>query len=354
MIGVLGAGDIAEIYLQNLPRLGHPPVAIASRRGPQAIAARYGLRAMTPEALLADPSVQIVLNLTPAAAHFETTRAALLAGKHVYSEKPLASTMTEARELVRIADAHGLRLAIGPDTVLGPAVQTARRLVAEGAIGTPVLALASKISGGMEHRHPAPHGFYAKGAGPVMDVGPYPIAALIEILGPVSRVCGLTHAGRPERIATAGDGLPFRPSVATTNLGLLRFACGAVGNLVTTWDAVEAEPPLLAIHGTEGTITLPDPNWFGGTVRLHRRGAALEGISTDALPFGNQRSAKNLPVADWRGSGLAEMVRAIEQGRLPHLSHYKALHLLEIASALSEPTDGWNDMLHTDFVMQAR
>ncbi len=333
-IGIIGCGNISDVYLKNATGLLEDleVVAVADLVAARAEAKAEAFavpRALAPDALIADAEVEIVVNLTVPAAHAPVAEAALLAGKHVHNEKPLAIRLQEAKALLEEAEARRLRLGSAPDTFLGGGHQTARALLDEGAVGRPVAATAFMMGGGPERWHPDPAFFYQPGGGPMFDMGPYYLTALVHLLGPVRRVAGMTTKGRPERVvgsgAKKGERIPVQ--VPTHIVGALEFAAGAIGTLITSFDVPGgAAVPRIEIYGTEGTLAVPDPNGFGGMVRLRMAG---------------EKNWTEVPVErpyteNSRGLGVADMARAIRTGRPNRASGALAYHVLEVMHAIHE------------------
>jgi predicted dehydrogenase len=278
--------------------------------------------------LFADPEVDIVLNITRPNEHYEVTKAALLAGKHVYSEKPLAAEFELGVELVKLAQEKGLMLGGAPDTFLGAGLQTCRRLIDDGYIGIPIGCLARMISRGPESWHPDPEFFYKPGGGPMMDMGPYYITALINMLGGVKSVCGMTNMSYPERIFTCKEhyGEKTKVETPTSIAGVLEFKSGAMGTIYTTFDVSYNSGAALEIYGSEGTLFCPDPNNFGGEVKLLRRGQT----EAKVLPHLYKYSENS------RGLGLADMAKALQTGRDFRASYVQTLHVLEILTSIQK------------------
>jgi predicted dehydrogenase len=295
----------------------------------QAMAEQYGVpRVLSVEALLADPSIEIVLNLTIPQAHGEIGLAALAAGKSVYNEKPLALTRDEGRQMLALAAEKGLRVGGAPDTFLGGGLQTCRELIDAGAIGAPVAATAFMMSRGHEHWHPNPVFYYQKGGGPMFDMGPYYLTALVSLLGPVQRVSGATRITRSQRTITSQPryGEVINVEVPTHVAGLLDFAAGPIGVIITTFDVQASTLPWIEIYGTAGTLAAPDPNTFGGPVRLRLAGDS---------------EWKEVPVTrpyteNSRGLGLADMAEGIRTGRAHRASGELAYHVLDIMHAIHD------------------
>ena len=342
-VGIVGCGNIAEAYLSRAPLFrGIEMVAVADL-DPELAASRartYGLRAMTPDALLAS-DVEVVVNLTPPGAHYTVSRAILEAGKHAYSEKPLCLSLDDGHALRDMAAARGLGIGCAPDTWLGGGGQLARRMVDEGAIGRVTHGTAHVMGPGMEGWHPNPGFFFQPGGGPVLDMGPYYVAHLVNLLGPVAEVAAMANRGRDTR--TIGSGPRFGQAVSvdidTTVHALLRFGSGAVVTFGASWDVHANRPSHLELHGTEGSLVLPDPNFFGGAVhRVHGDGPTDAHLPDDH-PFA--RPSRPSGPADYRIAGLAEMIGALGAGRTPRCGIDFALHVVEVLLAvLQSGTDG--------------
>ncbi len=259
-VGLIGAGNISTTYLQVAQTLdAFQIVACADVRleAAQAQAERFQIPTVcTVDELLADPTIELVLNLTTPDAHGTIALAALAAGKSVYNEKPLAMTRAEAQQMLALAAAKGLLVGGAPDTFLGGGIQSCRDLIDAGAIGTPVAANAFMMSRGHEHWHPNPVFYYKPGGGPLFDMGPYYLTALVALLGPVARVTGSARISRPTRTISSQprDGEVIDVEVPTHVAGLLDFASGPIGVLVTTFDAQASELPRIEIYGTDGDL----------------------------------------------------------------------------------------------------
>jgi predicted dehydrogenase len=341
-VGVIGCGNISDIYLTNarlFPELAFVACADIRAGAAETAAARYGITALSVEQILGRDDINVILNLTVPGAHAEISLAALAAGKHVYSEKPLATTLADGRDIVRTAARLGLRVGAAPDTCFGAAVQTARRLLDTGEIGRPLIGLAAVLSHGMEHWHPAPDFFYKEGGGPVLDLAPYYIAALANLLGPVRSVVATSQIGNSERIITAPQspflGQSIQVETFTSVQTILEFVCGAQISFLLSWDVWPHCAPFIELHGTDGSLSLPDPSWFGGSVKLARRAENWVDFKSDDLVLGQP----NYPthggqVANYRGVGLAEMARAIAEGRPHRASGELALHTLAVMDAI--------------------
>jgi predicted dehydrogenase len=315
-VALLGVGDIAEQYVRGLAQFPQAElVAVADRDGERARAraAEWGVRGLSPEELLADAEVELVVNLTPPLAHVETTRAALAAGKHVYSEKPLAVSVEDGRALLALARERGLGLACAPDTFLGSALQTA--LEALPRIGTPLAAQAFVGDRGPEHWHPAAQAYYEQGAGPLFSLGPYYLTALVQLLGRIEAALAFATLPAVPRLVS--------PTIETTYAGALRFANGAIATLFASYDVQGRRVPPIEIYGSEATLSVPDPNLFDGPVLLGR------GDEWEELPVRHTTGRG-------RGIGAADLVDALAAGRQPRASGEQALHVLDAMCALQE------------------
>lgn len=340
-VGIVGCGVISGIYMQNMALFrGIALRACADIRpeAAQAQAAKFGIDARSIDALLASADIDIVVNLTVPNAHFAVSHAALTAGKHVFGEKPLAVSVEDGRRLVAEFEARGLALGCAPDTFLGAGGRLARRFVDEQRVGRILAGSAFLLSHGMEHWHPDPEFFYKPGGGPILDIGPYYIGALVNLLGPVARVQAQGSAGFAERIVTAAGprtGHRIAVETPTTVTALLQFAEGAQVTLAMSWDVWKHGHPAIELYGTEGSMRVPDPNFFGGTIEFSDRDGEWQHADSSGLVFGhaNWRSP-NWPAsrpnqANYRCLGLAELAHSVVTGT-PHRSSGRlALHVLE-------------------------
>ena len=326
-VGIVGLGVISSQYLDLFAQ--SPSIRIAAvadlrpDRTAEVAAGIPGARALTVDEMMADPEVQTVLNLTVPAAHAEVAHAAIAAGKSVHGEKPLALTVAEGRAVMDAAAAAGVHVSAAPDTVLGTGIQTARRLVDDGAIGRPVAASATWVSPGHELWHPAPGFYYAPGGGPLFDMGPYYLTSLVHLLGPVVAVTGAARRARAERTIATGPhaGERIEVEVDTHVSGLLEHAGGAVSTVVTSFDAVRTAAPPIEVHGERGSLSVPDPNMFDGEVRL----AALGEDGWRSVPAS----------AGYEGSGRGiGLIDAIASGGAGRAGGALALHVLDVMESL--------------------
>ena len=335
-IGVIGAGAISPLYLRYLTRRDDVTVAAIADLNLERAASRareFSLSAgLTPAALLARGDIDLVLNLTTPAAHASVSAAALHAGKHVYSEKPLAISPTDGARLVSQAAAAGRHLACAPDTILGSGIQTAIQALDAGIIGRPVGATLAFLNHGHEHWHPDPAFYYQPGGGPVLDMGPYYVTALVSLLGPVTRVVSLAAQTFARRIVTspARAGEEIVVGVPTHVVGLLETAAKVPVQVTMSFDVWHHTLPHVEIYGTEGTLEVPDPNTFGGPVRVRRADEA----AARELPL-----RPDLPQEQARGVGVVDLVHAVREGRPGRLDGVLGAHVLDVLAALARGGD---------------
>ncbi|MCP2267016.1 Gfo/Idh/MocA family protein [Promicromonospora thailandica] len=326
-VGIVGTGAISGQYLTTFERLeGVRLVAVADLDAARsaAVAAAQGVRALTVDELLTDPEVDLVLNLTVPAAHADVALRAIAAGKSVYGEKPLAANLADARAVLDAARAAGVRVGCAPDTVLGTGVQTARRAIDDGLVGTPVAATATMVTPGHERWHPDPDFYYQPGGGPLLDMGPYYVTALVTLLGPVVSVIGAASHTRDTRTIGSGPraGQTVPVAVDTHVTGVLRHASGALSTLVMSFDAVATRASNIEVHGQSGSLVVPDPNQFDGEVHLHELGGDWRVLE----PSAGYRDAG-------RGFGVADLA-ATPDGEQPRASGELAYHVLDVMTSL--------------------
>lgn len=333
---MIGCGTISGIYFQNLNSFeGTEVVACADLdiERAKAKAAEHGIpRGCSVEELLADESIELVVNLTIPAAHAEVTLQALESGKHVYGEKPLAVTRDDGKRILELASAKGLRVGSAPDTFLGAGIQTCARLIEDRLIGDIAGAVAFMATGGPESWHPSPEFFYQTGGGPMFDMGPYYLTALATLLGPIQEVTGMTRITRAERMIGSEPkrGQKMKVEIPTHIAGTLRFTSGAIGTMMTSFDVPGGHHlPRIEIYGTEGTLSVPDPNTFGGPVQYRKAGEKEWTDAPITLPYATNS----------RGIGVLDMVEAIREGREHRASGKLAFHVLEAMHAFHDSSD---------------
>lgn len=332
-VGIIGCGAISGIYFQagrTFEMLDIVACADLIRERAEAKAKEFGCKAVTVEELLADPEIEIVLNLTIPNAHASIAQAAVEAGKSVHNEKPLTITREEGRKLLATAKEKGVRVGCAPDTFMGAGIQTCRKLIDDGVIGEPIAATAFMMCHGHEGWHPDPEFYYKVGGGPMFDMGPYYLTALVNLIGPVKRVSGSTRITFPERVigSEPKKGQVIKVDVPTHVAGLMEFANGAIGTIITSFDVWAAELPRIEIYGTKGTLSVPDPNGFGGPVRVF---LPQEGWKEVSLTHGYEENS--------RGIGVADMAYALRSGRKHRASGELAYHVLDIMHAFHDASD---------------
>jgi len=327
-IGIVGCGAISGIYLKNLSEMFcntvvHGVCDLIDERAEKAkndwnIPRKY----KDMHEMFADPEIEIVLNLTRPYEHYDVNMAAIAAGKHVYAEKPLGATLEEGIKTREAARIRNVYLGGAPDTFLGAGIQTCRKLIDDGFIGRPVAATAFMLCRGHETWHPDPEFYYKHGGGPMMDMGPYYITALVNLLGAIKTVTGITGKAFDKRTITSQphNGTVVTVDVPTHIAGQMEFASGAIGTIITSFDVYKHNLPIIEIYGTEGTLSVPDPNTFGGPIKLYRH---------------EQGEFKEMPLMydfseNSRGLGVSDMAEAIKAGRKMRADSDLTLHVLEV------------------------
>lgn len=337
-IGIVGCGCISGIYLQNFHGMYKDLVEVVAvcdliPERADAAKAQYNIpfAYYTDEEIMANPDIELIVNLTTPDQHKLVNVMALNAGKHAYCEKPLAVTRQDGEEQVKLAKEKGLMLGGAPDTFLGGGIQTCRKLIDDGWIGTPVAVHAFMTCHGHESWHPDPEFYYKKGAGPMFDMGPYYLTALTNLMGPVKSVSGSTRITFPTRTITSEKkyGQIIDVEVPTHIVGIMNFENGAIGTIVTTFDVWESEQARIELYGSEGSLRVPDPNTFGGPIQLLRPG---------------QKEWENVPVVygyqeNSRGLGVVDMCCAIRQGRKARANSDQTFHVLDLMCAFHDAAD---------------
>ncbi|WP_419887015.1 Gfo/Idh/MocA family protein [Neobacillus niacini] len=335
-IGIIGCGNISSIYLENCKKFPHLELiacADLDLERAQSQAEKFGVpKALSVDELLSDPDIQLVINLTIPKAHAAVCIQALEAGKHVYTEKPLAVTREEGKQILETAKKKNLLVGSAPDTFLGAGIQTAIHIIEQGEIGEPIGASAFMICRGHEHWHPDPSFYYDFGGGPMFDMGPYYLTALVALLGPIKRISGSTRISYPERtvLSQPKAGTKIEVKIPTHISGVIDFASGVIGNITTSFDAFGGTSlPPIEIYGSEGTLLVPDPNTFGGTVKIRKRDEAE--FKEVPLAYGYLENS--------RGLGVADMAKAILKGRNYRANGELAYHVLEAMHGFHDSSD---------------
>lgn len=333
-IGVVGCGNISNAYFSTNARFSFFDIAACADLNLDAArekAEKWNIaRACTSDELLADPSIEFVINLTIPQAHGPVMLSCLEAGKSVYTEKPFTVTREEALAINKLAGEKNLRVGSAPDTFLGGGHQTCRELIDDGAIGRPIGASAFCVGRGHEHWHPSPEFYYKRGGGPMFDMGPYYLTDLVQMLGPIKSVSGHTATSFKQReiFSEPLKGKIMDVEIPTHIVGTFEFHEGAIGTINMSFDVASHRLPRLEIYGTEGTLLIPDPNGFGGEVFLRRRGEDERQIPV-TRPY----------TQNARGIGMADMVRAMQTGRDHRCNERLAYHVLDLMHAFHDASD---------------
>ena len=341
-VGIIGCGNISAAYLKLAPSfaaLEVRKVADMNLEAAKARAGEFGVTAVSVDDLMAADDIDVIVNLTIPEAHYPVTRRILESGKHAYSEKPFVLSLEEGENLRRICAEKGLRVGSAPDTWMGGAHQAARAAIDAGKLGRITSGTAHVLSPGMEMWHPNPDFFFLPGGGPMLDLGPYYVTNLIQLLGPVRRVAALATSAWDQRTITtpgprAGEKVPVK---TPTNIhALLDFADGATITLSTSWDVFAHRHANMELYGTEGSLFVPDPNFFGGTVEIAGRDGKIGELAQPHHAFGvpNMKDGRGNDRANYRTAGLADMAQAIVEGRPHRCSLEMALHAVDVMTSV--------------------
>lgn len=343
-VGIIGCGNISSIYIENLSNMfqgiklvacadiDHSRAEAKSQEKNEAGQLKYpNLKAVTVDELLADEHIQIVVNLTIPIAHYDVAKQVIGAGKSCYNEKPLCLNREQAAELLVLAKQNKVLVGGAPDTFLGAGIQTCAKIINDGWIGKPVSATAFMCCPGHESWHPAPEFYYLPGGGPMFDMGPYYLTALVNLLGPITSVSGMTGQAKSERVCTSelrkGDVMPVE--IQTHVAGLMQFTSGVIGTIITSFDVKKHSLPCIEIHGTEGSLSVPDPNNFGGPVKVCTHDGEWK-----EMPLSHGYAENS------RGLGVAEMAQSIRQdSRAFRANGQLASHVLDLMHAFGESSD---------------
>ncbi|MEZ2219376.1 Gfo/Idh/MocA family protein [Rhizobium sp. RCC_161_2] len=339
-VGILGCGNISTTYFKLSPLFKGLKVLACADINMDAARLRaeeYQVKAQTVDELLANDELDVIVNLTIPDAHFPISKRILEAGKHVYSEKPLVLTLEQGEELRRIAKEKGLAVGCAPDTFLGGAHQLARKFIDDGGIGRVTSGTCHVMSPGMEMWHPNPDFFFLPGGGPILDLGPYYIANLINLIGPVKRVGAMTSMASETRTITSqprnGETIPVK--TPTTIQALLEFVSGATVTVTASWDVWSHRHANMELYGTDGSLYVPDPNFFGGVVEASGRDKEIKPLADWAHPFGiaNQESPSGAR-ANYRTAGLADLAASLIDGRDARCSLDRTLHGVDVMTSI--------------------
>jgi predicted dehydrogenase len=341
-VGIMGAGNISSAYLRLAPLFKGLEVRAVADIIPEAAKKRadeFGVAAQTPDELLKNSELDVIVNLTIPATHYSVSMDIVSSGKHAYSEKPFVLTLEEGMALKKAADDRHLKVGSAPDTFLGGAHQQARQIIDSGKLGKIMSGTTHVMSRGMEHWHPNPDFFFQVGAGPILDIGPYYVTDLIHLLGPVKRVSAFTNMARTEREITAPgpyQGTKIKVGTPTTIHGVMEFHNGAIVTIGASWDVASHGHHNIELYGTDGSMYVPDPNFFGGDLVT----TDIEGTKTQVTPwdhpFGviNQDAGGANPRANYRAAGLADMMASIEGGYKARCGLDVALHAVDVMTSL--------------------
>lgn len=339
-VGIIGCGNISKTYFELAPLFKGIEVRYCAdlyADVARARASEYGVMGGTVDMLLASNDVDIVVNLTVPDAHWPVSRDILNAGKHVYSEKPLVLSLEDGKAMQALAAEKGLKVGSAPDTFLGGAHQAARAVIDSGELGQITSGTCQVMSHGMEAWHPNPDFFFKPGGGPVLDMGPYYIANLINLIGPVKRVAALTSMATPTRTISSQPraGEEIAVETPTTIQALLEFQSGATITFIASWDVWAHRHHPMELYGTEGSIYVPDPNFFGGSVTVVDQTGEAKELDVAAHPLGrsNQGDPENR-FANYRTAGLADMAQAIREGRDFRCSFDRAIHAVDVMMSI--------------------
>ncbi len=335
-LGLIGCGNISTTYLDLAPLFKGVEIRSVTDLNAELAAQKaesYGIRSEPLDAMLAADDIDMVVNLTIPEAHFEISKKAIEAGKHVYSEKPFVLTLDEGLELVALANVKGVRLGSSPDTFLGGSHQQARALLDAGEVGDIISGTCHIMGHGMEDWHPNPDFFYREGGGPILDMGPYYLTNLVQLLGPVARVQATSSTPYKTRTITNGprNGEEVPVTTPTTFHAILDFASGATITLGASWDVWKHRHDHMELYGTKGSLFLPDPNFFGDVVKMAKPGGEIEDLPLSAHPF---HAANQEEKANYRTAGAAEMAQAILEGRPHRCNGQMALHVVEVMTGI--------------------
>lgn len=341
-VGIMGAGNISAAYLRLAPLFKNLEVRAISDVLPEAAKKRaeeYNVAAQTPDELLKNSEIDVIVNLTVPAAHYKVTSDILSAGKHAYSEKPFVLSVEEGKAIRKQAEERKLKVGSAPDTFLGGAHQQARSVIDSGKLGRIASGTMHVLSRGMEHWHPNPDFFFQVGGGPILDLGPYYITDLISLVGPIKRVTAFTGMARAEREVTAEGpfkGTFIKVGTPTTIHAVLEFHNGAIITLGASWDVSSHGHHNIELYGTEGSIYVPDPNFFNGDVTITDRAGTKEKVTPWDHPFGvaNQGLDTPTPRANYRNAGLSDMMDSIETGKKARCDIDVALHAIDAMASI--------------------
>ena len=345
-VGIIGCGNISETYFecQNLfNNFNVVACADINIEAAKKSAEKYNVNAFSVDDILANQDIDLIINLTIPAAHKEIIMKSLKAGKHCFSEKPLAMSFSEGLEISELAISKNLYVGCAPDTFLGAAGQKARSLIEDNKIGNVVLGTFNLMSHGMEHWHPNPDFFFKPGAGPVFDVGVYYITQLVNLIGPIKSISSLSGTATPERIITSEprNGEKIKVETPTTLMGTLEFHNNAKIQFFCSWDVWKHKHSTIELYGLEGSMIVPDPNFFSGDILISHKEEDWQIINNDKMLLGipNKTDNNGSKIANYRGIGLSDMIDAIHNQRQSRCSLDLAVHVLEAMEGIIKSSD---------------
>ena len=345
-VGIIGCGNISETYFecQNLfNNFNVVACADINIEAAKKSAEKYNVNAFSVDDILSNEDVDLIINLTIPAAHKEIIMKSLKAGKHCFSEKPLAMSFSEGLEISDLANSKNLYVGCAPDTFLGAAGQKARSLIEDNSIGNVVLGTFNLMSHGMEHWHPNPDFFFKPGAGPVFDVGVYYITQLVNLIGPIKSISSLSGTATPERIITSEprNGEKIKVETPTTLMGTLEFHNNAKIQFFCSWDVWKHKHSTIELYGLEGSMIVPDPNFFSGDILISHKEEDWQIINNDKMLLGipNKTDNNGSKIANYRGIGLSDMIDAIHNQRQSRCSLDLAVHVLEAMEGIIKSSD---------------
>ena len=345
-VGIIGCGNISETYFECQNLFNNFSVVACADINIEAAkksAEKYNVNAFSVDDILSNEDVDLIINLTIPAAHKEIIIKSLNAGKHCFSEKPLAMSFSEGLEISELAISKNLYVGCAPDTFLGAAGQKARSLIEDNKIGNVVLGTFNLMSHGMEHWHPNPDFFFKPGAGPVFDVGVYYITQLVNLIGPIKSISSLSGTATPERIITSEprNGEKIKVETPTTLMGTLEFHNNAKIQFFCSWDVWKHKHSTIELYGLEGSMIVPDPNFFSGDILISHKEEDWQIINNDKMLLGipNKTDNNGTKIANYRGIGLSDMIDAIHNQRQSRCSLDLAVHVLEAMEGIIKSSD---------------
>ena len=346
-LGIIGCGNISETYFESQNLFNNFNVVACADINMEAAkkyAEKYNVKALSVDDILSNEEVDLIINLTIPSAHKEIIIKSLNAGKHCFSEKPLAMNFNEGIEISKLANEKKLYVGCAPDTFLGAAGQKARAIIEDNKIGNVVLGTFNLMSHGMEHWHPNPDFFFKPGAGPVFDVGVYYITQLINLIGPVKSISSISGTATSERTITSEprNGEKIKVETPTTLMGTLEFHNNAKIQFFCSWDVWKHNHSTIELYGLNGSMVIPDPNFFSGDILISNKEEDWQVVNNDEMSLGipNKTDNDDSKIANYRGIGLSEMIDSINNNRQARCSLELAIHVLEVMEGIIKSSEG--------------